>query len=133
MPTIGWNHKVGKDTIISAQNWGNSGANQTYTFTNFQTMLYDTIMYKALTTGQQTTFPGADVAATTDDLNFIFTKTFATNYKWIGIQGILGSCNVNAGIVNNLCFINSLHSLAAISPIIPAFNSKLQVHALAKL
>ncbi|MFN8315473.1 MAG: PKD domain-containing protein [Chitinophagales bacterium] len=96
MPTIGWNHKVGKDTIISAQNWGNSGANQTYTFTNFQTMLYDTIMYKALTTGQQTTFPGADVAATTDDLNFIFTKTFATNYNWIGIQGILGSCNVNA-------------------------------------
>ncbi len=96
MPTIGWNHKVGKDTIISAQNWGNNGANQTYTFTNFQTMLYDTIMYKALTTGQQTTFPGADVAATTDDLNFIFTKTFATNYNWIGIQGILGSCNVNA-------------------------------------
>ena len=81
MPTVGWNHKVGKDTIISAQNWGNSGANQTYTFTNFQTMLYDTIMYKALTTGQQTTFPGADVAATTDDLNFIFTKTFATKRR----------------------------------------------------
>lgn len=96
MPTVGWNHKVGKDTIISAQNWGSSGANQAYTFTNFQTMLYDTIMYKALTTGQQTTFPGADVAATADDLNFIFTKTFATNYNWIGIQGILGSCNVNA-------------------------------------
>jgi PKD repeat protein len=53
-------------------------------------------MYKTLTTGQQTTFPGADVATTADNLNFIFTKTFATNYNWIGLQGVIGSCNVNA-------------------------------------
>ncbi len=96
MPTVGWNHKVGKDTIISAQNWGNKGANQVYTFTNFQTMLYDTILYKTLTSGQQAANPTADVAATADNLNFIFSKTSATDYKWIGLEGIIGSCTIGA-------------------------------------
>lgn len=96
MPTVGWNHKVAKDTIISAQNWGNKGANQVYTFTNFQTMLYDTILYKTLTSGQQAANPTADVAATADNLNFIFSKTSATDYKWIGLEGIIGSCTIGA-------------------------------------
>lgn len=96
MPTVGWNHKVAKDTIITAQNWGNKGANQVYTFTNFQTMLYDTILYKTLTSGQQAANPTADVAATADNLNFIFSKTSATDYKWIGLEGIIGSCTIGA-------------------------------------
>lgn len=96
MPTVGWNHKVAKDTIITAQNWGNKGANQVYTFTNFQTMLFDTILYKTLTSGQQAANPTADVAATADNLNFIFSKTSATDYKWIGLEGIIGSCTIGA-------------------------------------
>jgi PKD repeat protein len=92
LPTVGWNHRVAQDTIISAQNWGSKGANQTYTFTNFQTMLYDTVMYKALTSTQQTRFTNGDIAITADNINFLIGNTTATDFRYEGLEGVLQGC-----------------------------------------
>lgn len=92
MPAIGWNHRVAQDTIISAQNWGNAGANQTYTFTNFQTMLYDTLMYKALTSQQQSRFTSGDIAITADNTNFLIGNSTANDFRYEGLEGVLQGC-----------------------------------------
>lgn len=92
LPTVGWNHRVAKDTIISAQNWGNKGANQTYTFTNFQTMFYDTILYKSLTTTQQSRFPNGDIGITTDNVNFLIGNSTTTDFRYEGLEGVLQGC-----------------------------------------
>jgi len=92
MPAIGWNHKVAQDTIIYAQNWGNAGANQTYTFTNFQTMLYDTVMYKALTSTQQSRFSNGDIAITADNTNFLIGNSTANDFRYEGLEGVLQGC-----------------------------------------
>jgi PKD repeat protein len=93
MPTAGWTQRIGRDTIISGINWGNPGANQTYTFTNFQQMEVDTTMYKAMTSTQQSKVPGADLAVTNDDINFLYSKSTANELSFYGLEGVLLGSN----------------------------------------
>lgn len=92
LPAVGWNHRVAKDTIIGAQNWGNKGGNQTYTFTNFQTMFYDTVLYKTLTGTQQTRFPNGDIGITSDNVNFLIGNITTTDFRYEGLEGVLQGC-----------------------------------------
>jgi hypothetical protein len=92
LTTVGWTNRIARDTIISGINWGNPGANQTYTFTNLQNMQEDTTLYKSLTPSQQTNFPNADIAITNDNINFLFSKTSSSDFSIHGVEGLfLGS------------------------------------------
>ena len=89
LATVGWTNRIARDTVVSGINWGNPGANQTYTFTNLQNMQEDTTMYKALSASQQSNFPNADVAITNDNINFLFSKTSSSDFSIHGVEGLL--------------------------------------------
>jgi hypothetical protein len=89
LATVGWANRIARDTVVSGINWGNPGANQTYTFTNLQNMQEDTTIYKALTASQQSNFPSADVAITNDNINFLFSKTSSSDFSIHGVEGLL--------------------------------------------
>lgn len=94
MPTQGWTGgRVARDTIVSNIQWGNAGVNQSYTFTNLQSMVLDTNYYVALTSGQANTFPNADLAVTADNINYLFTNTTANDFRWEGLSGTLNGCS----------------------------------------
>jgi PKD repeat protein len=87
-PAVGFQLKTAKDTVVPTTiNYGNAGPNQVYDFSNYQPMSYDTTLYLALTNAQQTKFPNADVAVTTDNYGFLYTNTTANAYLWEGLEG----------------------------------------------
>jgi PKD repeat protein len=90
MPVVGWTQRTVKDTLpLPPINFGNKGANQVYNFGSLQGIVYDTVMYKALTSQQSSVFTGADLAITADDINFLFTKTTTAKTDLRGFEGKL--------------------------------------------
>ncbi|MES2620255.1 MAG: PKD domain-containing protein [Bacteroidota bacterium] len=90
MPLANTTQRVAKDTLpLPSINFGSKGTNQTYNFDNLVPVVYDTIMYNALTGPQASVFTGADVALTTDNATYLFTKTAPTVFDIRGLQGKL--------------------------------------------
>jgi PKD repeat protein len=88
MPVAPWTQRIAKETLpLPAINFGSKGANQVYDFSNLTPSLTDTIMYKVLTSAQQSAFPGADDAVTSDNVSYLYTKTTSTVFDVRGIEG----------------------------------------------
>lgn len=82
--------RIAIDTFpLPTINFGNKGANQVYDFSNLTLYKYDTIEYRAPTSGQLNTCPNADVATTTDGINFLLTNTDNANSK-LTLEGFEG-------------------------------------------
>lgn len=82
--------RIAIDTFpLPTINFGNKGANQVYDFSNLTLYKYDTIEYRTPTTGQLNTCPNADVATTTDGINFLLTNTDNANSK-LTLEGFEG-------------------------------------------
>jgi PKD repeat protein len=97
MPTAGWSQKVIKDTLpLPSFSFGNAGSNQLYDFSAFAPYVYDTIEYRAMTGAQQTAFPNANLAITSDGGNFLYTKTNSTKLNWEGGRLILNGTGYNS-------------------------------------
>jgi PKD repeat protein len=91
MPTAGWTQAIVKDTLpLPTVNYGNKGANQVYNFSNLVQYKIDTAKYLALTPTQQTHFPNADLAVTSDNSTYLFTRNQTAKLDAEGIQGVLG-------------------------------------------
>lgn len=99
MPLVNTTQHRAMDTLpLPTVNVGNPGTNKTYDFSNLLVYKYDTVKYRPLTNNQQSNFPNADVAITTDGISFIFTKTNINpaNFSLQGFQGPFGGANVTA-------------------------------------
>src|SRR5436190_2070832 len=82
VPTANTIQRVAMDTVpLPNFSFGNAGANQVYDFSAFTFYKYDTVEFRTPTTGQTNTCPSADVATTTDGLNFLLTNTDNANNK----------------------------------------------------
>ncbi|HLP20433.1 MAG TPA: PKD domain-containing protein, partial [Chitinophagales bacterium] len=97
--------RIGVDTVpLPAINFGNKGANQFYDFSNLSLYKYDTVEFKTPNNSQLTECPQADVAVTTDGINFLLTNTDNGNNKLIleGFQGQLTPGNtITAAYTDN--------------------------------
>lgn len=87
VPVAGFQLRTAKDTLVSGISYGNAGPNQVYDFTNLQANTLDTTLHLALTSAQQTKFPNADVAITTDNYGYLYTNTTNADYLWEGLEG----------------------------------------------
>ena len=84
------NQRMAKQTTPAPiVNFGNKGANQFYNFSNLTHQQYDTILYKVPITSQRTAFPGTDDAITLDNVNYLYSKTTASKYQILGLEGKL--------------------------------------------
>ncbi len=98
MPTAGWRQRVAKDTLpLPAISFGSKGANQVYYFGNLVPVLTDTIYYDALSPAQAAVFIGADIAVTSDSVNYLYTKTTGT--QKFDVRGIEGRLIPGANII----------------------------------
>ena len=88
-PTAGWVNALHKDTAVGTVNFGAKGANQTYDFSMFTPDKNDTVFYKAMTGTQQTNIPNGNLAATSNNIDFIFFNRNSSNYTIEGIEGDL--------------------------------------------
>lgn len=94
MPYVGWSQRTAKDTLpLPSISYGNKGANQVYDFSALSPYSYDTSEYRALTSGQQTNFPNANLAITADGINFLMTRIQSTLVTGEGVQGVLNGIN----------------------------------------
>lgn len=99
MPMVNTTQRRAMDTLpLPAVNVGNPGTNQTYNFSNLVVYKYDTVQYRPVTNNQQSNFPNADVAITTDGVSFLFTRTNTGTNKFSaeGFQGPFAGANVTA-------------------------------------
>ncbi len=96
MPTSGFSNRVGRDSLHNGQvNYGSAGTNQAYNFNYLSAQRYDTTRYSTPTAGQLTNFPNANLAATTDFVNYVLFKNAAAKLDVEGLQGvILGQSSV---------------------------------------
>ncbi len=97
MPTAGWSQRIAKDTLpLPTINFGSAGANRTWDFSALAPFSYDTTEYRALTTAQQNTYPNANLAITSDGVNFLMTRTTVAKSDLQGLQGVLNGTPSNA-------------------------------------
>ncbi len=93
LPVAGTTQRIAVDTVpLPTINFGSKGANQFYDFSNLSLYKYDTVEFRTPTTGansQQATCPNADVAITTDGINFLLTNTDNANNK-LTLEGFQG-------------------------------------------
>lgn len=88
-PSAGWINALGKDTAVGVVNFGNKGINQVYDFSQFTADKADTVFYKTMTSTQQTKVPNGNLAATSNNVDFIFFNKNSTNYSIEGLEGDL--------------------------------------------
>lgn len=88
-PSAGWINALGKDTAVGVVNFGNKGINQVYDFSQFTADKADTVFYKTMTGTQQTKVPNGNLAATSNNVDFIFFNKNSTNYSIEGLEGDL--------------------------------------------
>lgn len=99
MPTTGTTQRRAMDTLpLPSVSVGSVGTNQTYDFSNLAVYKYDTVQYRTLTNNQQSNFPNADVAITTDGASFLFTRTNTGTNKFSveGFDGPFAGAQVTA-------------------------------------
>jgi PKD repeat protein len=90
VPAAVSSQRVAQDTFpLPSINFGSKGTNQVYDFSNLTLFRYDTVEFRTPTSGQLSTCPSADVATTTDGINFILTNTDNANNK-LTLEGFEG-------------------------------------------
>jgi PKD repeat protein len=90
MPSVGWRNITERDTFpVPAISYGLKGTNRVYDFSNLITFAKDTVKHLALTSQQQSKFPQANLAVTTNNQSFLFVRNTATNQIWEGLEGEL--------------------------------------------
>lgn len=87
MPTVGFSETYAVDTPLTSVNYGSAGANQVYDFSALTNTHTTAVNYLAPTVSQQSSFPGCNLALTSDGSSFILLTNSATKYQAVGLQG----------------------------------------------
>lgn len=93
MPSPGFSNPTSQDTVVSGINFGQPGANKTYTFTGLQANRLDTILYQNIPASQAANFPNSTVAITTDGAGYLYGRNSSTQFTFDGLSGTLLGCN----------------------------------------
>jgi hypothetical protein len=97
MPAAGWTQGIAIDSTPSSVNFGSAGTNQVYNFSNLAATTNDTLFYSAPTDNQLLAFPNANLALTSDNVNYIFIDNSSAGFSY---QGAIGTTSGVSGNVN---------------------------------
>ncbi|MCW3127986.1 MAG: hypothetical protein JWO03_3644 [Bacteroidetes bacterium] len=81
MPQIGWAHRMAIDDHPQNLNFGNSGPNQVYDFSNLNFHLTDTVRYDSLTAAQKLILPAATYYITSNYQDPAYTNIDSGVYQ----------------------------------------------------
>jgi len=84
MPIAGTQQIMAVDINPQNLNFGNSGSNQVYDFSQLHQNKIDTVFYTSLDSMQLLSFPHANIAVTHDHINYEFVKSDSLGFNIIG-------------------------------------------------